>query len=322
MRIFLFICFIAISVSAAQKATMVLQWEHQSQFAGYYMALEKGFYAEEDLDVTLVRGGADVNPLELVKDGKADFCSAMLMPILAFSKDNQTKFCLLSQVINRSTLSLVAWKDGKDGYSNIQTPSDLNGKTITVWEGFADPFQTMFNKFGIKAKIIPQYYSFSLFLQRGADACSAMLYNEYHSLLQFGIKKDEIIVFDFYELGINIPEDGIYCLKKTEEERPDFCQSFAQASMKGWAYAKEHPEETLNVVMKYVKKEKLPTNRPHMKWMLDTILGAIYPEKEGDWIPGKLNKSDFNNVISMLKIDPDSISYEDFVAKEAQNVQN
>jgi len=308
-----------IAVSADQKVKMVLQWEHQSQFAGYYMALEKGFYAEEGLDVTILRGGADVNPFELLENGEADFCCAMLAPVLMMSKED-SKFCLLAQIINSSTLSLVAWKDATDG-TTISKPSDLDGKRVSIWESFHAPYKAMFAYYDVKPKIVPQYYSFSLFAQRGVDACSAMIYNEYHSLLQLGVGKDEIVVFKFNELGMNFPEDGIYCLKEKEEKQPDICSTFARASLKGWAYARDHEEETLDVVMVYIKKSKLPTNRPHMKWMLDNVLDAIYPSEGESWKVGKLSEKSFNESVSILNITND-ISYELFTSKEARDVQD
>jgi len=315
----LLILLFCIAVSADQKVKMVLQWEHQSQFAGYYMALEKGFYAAEGLDVKVLRGGSDVNPFEMLEKGEADFCSAMLAPVLMMSKE-ESKFCLLAQIINSSTLSLVAWKDAPDG-STISEPSDLDGKKVAIWESFRAPYNAMFDYYGITPKILPQYYSFSLFAQRGVDACSAMMYNEYHSLLQLGVGEDEIVVFKFNELGMNFPEDGIYCLQKKEEEQPELCSAFVRASLKGWAYARDHEEETLDVVMGYIKKAKLPTNRPHMKWMLDTVLEAIYPPDGSSWKVGKLSEKSFNESVSILNITND-ISYELFTSKEARDVQD
>ncbi len=309
----------ALTVYGNQRVKMVLQWEHQSQFAGYYMALEKGFYADEGLDVTLFRGGADVDPFQLLEEGEADFCSAMLAPVLMMSKDD-VKFCLLAQIINSSTLSLVAWKKGIDG-TIISNPSDLHGKKISIWESFHAPYKAMFDYYGVKPEIVPQYYSFSLFAQRGVDACSAMTYNEYHSLLQSGIREDEIVVFKFNELGMNFPEDGIYCLKEKQEREPEICSAFVRASLKGWAYAREHKEETLDIVMGYINRSKLPTNRPHMEWMLDKVLEATYPSGEESWRVGRLSEQSFNQSISILNI-TNEIPYESFTSKEARDVQD
>jgi len=188
--------------AAAEPVRLVLQWQHQSQFAGYYMALEKGFYRAENLDVTLIPGGAHVDPLRMIRDGQADFCTTMLSSVLG--RHDRNEFVLLQQVLNRSNLTLVAWKKGRHGIDSIAAPSDLDQRRITLWDGFRPPYEAFFRRYGIDPVIIPQYYSFSLFLHRGADACCAMRYNEYHSLIQHGLRDEELTVFDFHELGVDL----------------------------------------------------------------------------------------------------------------------
>jgi NitT/TauT family transport system substrate-binding protein len=294
---------------------MVLQWEHQSQFAGYYMALEKGFYDEENLAVTLVPGGADVHPLTLVQEGKAEFCSAMLSS--ALTQSDPQKLTLVQQIINRSNLTLVAWKTGREENCCIETPTDLEGKTITVWEDFRTPYQRFFIRQAIQPEIIPQYYSVSLFLARGSDACCAMRYNEYHLIQQLGISTDELTVFDLFNLGINLPEDGIYCRKEFYSDAPETCERFSRASMRGWQYAKDHPQETLDVVMRYIQEAKIPTNRPHMEWMLTTVLNSIFPENKTDWVPGKLSNTHYQSTLKLLEIEYRAPAFSAFVSEEA-----
>jgi NitT/TauT family transport system substrate-binding protein len=298
---------------------MVLQWEHQAQFAGYYMALDKGFYENEGLDVTLLPGGADVDPLQFVETGRADFGSAMLSTALQAHLDGQKDLVLLSQIINRSNLALVAWKEGRNGKSSIKTPADLNGKIITVWDTFAPPYRAFFKQQQINATILPQYYTVSLFLRRGADACCAMLYNEVHAIKQCDIPEDQLTIFNFYKLGINIPEDGIYCTKQTAQARPAVCAAFTRATLKGWTYAQQHPDEALDAVMRRIDKEMLPTNRAHMKWMLDTVLSSIFPQNESEWTPGILSESSYNEAVSIMNIKAEAAAYTDFVTKGARN---
>lgn len=304
---------------AAEPVRMVLQWEHQAQFAGYYMALDKGFYESEGLDVTMLPGGADVDPLQLVQSGRADFGSAMLSTALQARLDGQKDLVLLSQIINRSNLALVAWKDGRNGNSSINTPADLNGKIITVWDTFAPPYRAFFKQQHINATILPQYYTVSLFLRRGADACCAMLYNEVHAIQQCDISEDQLTIFNFYELGINIPEDGIYCTKQTEQSRPEVCAAFVRATLRGWTYAQKHPDEALDAVMRRIDEERLPTNRAHMKWMLDTVLSSIFPQNESAWTPGILSAGSYNEAVSIMNIKAQAATYTDFVTKGARN---
>ena len=289
--ILLIAAFTGFSVSAAPEPTsvkMILQWEHQAQFAGYYMAQEKGFYAAENLDVTLIQGGADVHPLELVQTGEAEFCSSMLSSALTQSApENLT---LISQLINRSNLTLIAWKNGRDGNSDINSPTDLADKTVTLWEDFRTPYQHLLRR---KLHPAPDYPAI---LQRFAlpqswkrlPAAPCAITNITRSS-NWEIPAEELTVFDLFELGINLPEDGIYCRRAFYQQSPELCDRFGRASMRGWEYAKAHPEETLDVVMRYINDAKIPTNRPHMKWMLSTVLNSIFPEDESDWTAGKLS---------------------------------
>lgn len=306
-------------ISADEPVRMVLQWEHQAQFAGYYMALDKGFYKDANLDVTLLSGGADVDPFQLLLTGQADFCSAMLSSALDFYEKKQGDLVLLAQVVNRSNLALVAWKNGRSGDQIIEKPADLNNSRITIWDAFHLPYRSFLDQHKISAEILPQYYTFSLFLRKGVDACSAMLYNEVHSIRQCHIPADELTVFNFYDLGVNIPEDGIYSTRGTWEARPQVSAAFARASMKGWEYARQNPDEALDAVMRRIDEEKLPVNRAHMNWMLHTILASIYPENESAWTPGVLDESRYNDALRLLGIKANAVNYAEFTTAGARN---
>lgn len=301
--------------------TLVLQWNHQSQFAGYYMALEKGFYKDAGLDVTILRGGSDVRADRLMAQRRADFCSAMLPTALEMRKTG-LPLVLLAQLVNRSNFQLVAWKrpEGSDGPAVLE-PSDLDGLRVTVWEkNFRSPYLSFFRGWGVRPAILPQYYTLSLFLHRGAAACSVMRYNEYHTLLQNGVSPEKLTVFNLWEMGVNLPEDGLYCRADTWQQRPDVCRRFVRATLAGWRYARDHRKETLDVVMGYIHREKLPTNRPHMAWMLDEILKSIFPAKDEAWTFGVLSRQSFRATTQLLqhqgRIDTPP-AYEDFVKMEA-----
>jgi NitT/TauT family transport system substrate-binding protein len=298
-----------------EKMTMTLHWQHQAQFAGYYMALAKGFYAQEGLDLSIMRGGPDVRVGEMLKAGKTDFASFMLSSAME-ERSNGLPIVLLGQVVNRSNFLLVAWRNPSEGVT-INELSDLNGRKITVWqEDFRAPYLALFALKGVHPVILPQYYTLSLFLHKGAVACSVMRYNEYHTLRQNGVQDKDVRIFSLHDLGIRLPEDGLYCLDETWKQRPETCRKFARASLKGWIYARDHEEETLNEVMRYVRKENLPTNRTHMKWMLREMLASIFPAKGDDWVFGRLSRNTYDSSREMLmkygglKTAP---SFEDFV---------
>jgi NitT/TauT family transport system substrate-binding protein len=285
-----------------KSASIVLHWDHQAQFAGYYIALDKGFYAAEGLDVTIIRGGPNVRSCETVDSGKATFCTTMLSNALE-KRENGIPLVLIAQIVNRSNFEVVAWKrpDGPNG-REITKPSDLDGSKITAWEqDFRLPYKAFFEAQNIRPDIIPQYYSLSLFLNHGCDACSAMRYNEYHWLIQHGVNADDLTVFNLCDYGVPLPEDGIYALASTYENDPELCHAFARASLKGWQYARDHQREALDAVMQRVEEVQLPTNRAHMQWMLGEILNSIFPGDSGGWIPGKLSENSYRQVTMMLK---------------------
>lgn len=306
-------------LGADRQVSLVLLWEPQSQFAGYYMALEKGFYKQRSLDVTIIPGGADVDAFSYLQTGAADFCTAMISPALHLQAAGHLDLVMLKQVMNRSNFALVAWKKGRNGDSLIETPSDLADRKISVWEGFREPYLHFLSQHQVDPEIIPQYYTVSLFMHRGVDACSAMIFNEYHTLIQNGIPQEELTVFKLHEYGTNLPEDGLYTLRETFESEPLLCENFAEASMEGWEYARRNPEETLKVVMKYVEAEKLPTNPAHMRWMLDTILQSIFPEDQGAWAPGTISRKRFQEAVEMLMLQEEAPPYEQFVTAGARD---
>lgn len=297
---------------------MVLQWEHQAQFAGYYMALEQGFYAAAGLDVEIIPGGAHIDPLEMVREGEAEFCTAMLSSVLAAPREAEP-LVLMRQILNRSNLTLVAWKHGHDGKGSIETPQDLNATRISIWEAFSPAYMTFLRRYAVNADIVPQYYSLSLFQRRGVDACCAMRYNEYHLLHQSGIDAAELTLFDFHTLGIDLPEDGIYTRSFFYMDHPQMCDAFARASMQGWRYTRAHPEEALNLVMRYVERARLPLNRAHMEWMLETVLEAVFPDEGQEWEPGVLRRERFKNALNIMGLEAHAPEYHEFVTPGARH---
>jgi NitT/TauT family transport system substrate-binding protein len=253
--------------SEKKPVTLVLQWHHQAQFAGYYMALAKQFYAGEGLDVRILRGGPDVRGIEMLDNGTADFITTML-PTAIEAHGEGVRLVNLAQIVNRSNFVLAARRNPLNG-DPIDSISDLEGRPVTIWvNDFRTPYLALFNSMGIRPVLLPQYYTLSLFKRDGAVACSAMRYNEQHTLFQSGIKPSDLIIFDLHEMGITMLEDGIYAMSDTCRKEPDLCAGFVRASLAGWRYAKAHEEETLDVVMEYAWRDNLPVNRVHMRWML------------------------------------------------------
>jgi NitT/TauT family transport system substrate-binding protein len=277
------------------SATLMLLWTPQSQFAGYYVARAKGFYQHRGVNVKLIRGGPDRDQVAYLKNGQTDF--ALLWLTTALTAWNEgTPVRHLGQIINRSNLALVGWKQ-----RGIHTVKDLDKRRISVWGGsFLPAFTSYFRTHDVTPEILPQHYSINLFLRHGVDACSVMRYNEYHALYQYGIDPDALTTFFLSDGETPLPEEGIYCLDPLFREKPALCRAIVEASMEGWRYAADHPEEALDIVMEEVRAGHIPTNRAHMRWMLRTMLESIFPAQPGDWTPGRLSRETDQSTVTML----------------------
>jgi NitT/TauT family transport system substrate-binding protein len=293
-----------------KKVTFIPQWTPQAQFAGYYVALEKGFYRRQGLDVTILRGGPDRPPSELLEKGVADFGSLFLS--YGIQKHAQGRQLVnIGQLIQRSSLMLVARKT-----AGIHTPQDLNGKKVGLWGAdFQVQAKAFFKEHHLSVTIVPQSATVNLFLRGGVDAASAMWYNEYHTILNSGLDAAELTTFLLADHGVSFPEDGVYCLLDTFRNDPRSCCRFVQASLEGWRYAFAHLEEALDIVMKVVDEANIPTDRAHQQWMLERMRDVICPP--GLETPmGALRPEDYARVAQELAADGmiDSVpNFDDFV---------
>lgn len=291
-------------LAAAQETTRHLepvrfipQWQPQAQFAGYYVALEKGFYRQQGLQVEILQGGPDRQPPEMLKTGAADFGTLFLAAGIV-RRARGLKLVNLCQVAQHSALMLVARKS-----AGITLPPDINGKKVGLWgEDFQAQIHAFFRKYHLQVETIPQGTTMNLFLRGGVDVASAMLYNEYHLLLNAGLNPGELSTFLMSDYGFDFPEDGIYCLEKTFRDRPRVCRAFVQASIAGWQYAFAHPEEALDIVMKYVNSAHVPTDRVHQRWMLLHMRTAILANGPEGAIGG-LKRGEYYWVAQTLKAD-------------------
>ena len=153
---------------------------------------------------------------------------------------------------------------------------DLQGRKVSLWDDFKVQPLAFFRKNNLRVRIIPQTYTLNLFLRGGVDVASAMWYNEYHTIINAGIDPDELSVFFLKDEGLNLPEDGLYALEKTVKNDPDLAAEFVAASLEGWEYAFTHPDEALDIIMRYMRAAKIPANRMHQKWMLARMLNVSW----------------------------------------------
>jgi NitT/TauT family transport system substrate-binding protein len=271
------------------------QWQPQAQFAGYYVAFEKGFYRQHGLEMTILAGGPERLPSVWLSQGRADFGTLFLAAGIE-RRAQGLKLVNIAQIVQRSALMLVAKKS-----SGINTPADMNGKKVGLWpaELRLAP-QAFFRENGVQVKMVPQSKTLNLFLRGGVDVGSAMWYNEYHQLLNSGVNPEELITFLLADYGMNFPEDGIYCLEDLVQRQPRVCRAFVAASVQGWQYAFDHPDETLDIVMRYVEAANVASDRVHQQWMLARLKEMIQPP--GPDIPmGFLRQATYDLVANELE---------------------
>ncbi len=280
------------------SASLVLQWSPQSQFAGYYVALEKGFYRARGVDLTLVDGGPDVDGVAMLRTGEADFATLFLTGALQ-AVDEGVPLRLVRQIVNESMVLLVGRKD-----AGIREVGDLHGRRVSLWtrQDIRAPFQVFFAMNGLQVEVVPQYHSVNLFLRGGVDACAAMRYNELYRLYLAGLDFEDLTVFPIHEGANQVPEDGIYAREDFVREHPDVARAVAEASLEGWRYAAEHPEEALDIVMRRVRKAHIPVSRVQMRWMLESLLPSIrHPDPGGvEAPPGGLSEADYLHTVDLL----------------------
>jgi NitT/TauT family transport system substrate-binding protein len=247
----------ALSASAALAADAVklqLKWVTQAQFAGYYVAKDKGFYSAEDLDVTILPGGPDIAPTQVVAGGGADVVIDWMPSALA-AREKGLPLVNIAQPYKHSGMMLTCWKD-----AGIEKPMDLVNRTLGVWfYGNEYPFLSWMAHLGIKTdgkgpdsvEVLKQGFNVDPLLQRQADCISTMTYNEYWQVIDAGVTPEELVTFKYEDQGVATLEDGLYVLedKLKDPAFEDKMVRFVRASMKGWKYAEENPDEAAEIVL-------------------------------------------------------------------------
>lgn len=269
------------------KVRLQIHWIHQAQFAGFYLAKDAGLYQQAGLDVQIIPGGPGIDPLADLAKGKCDFATGWLSGGLEL-RSKGVDVVLLAQLIQRSALLLITMAD-----RGITKVRQLSGRRVGLWGGHFDLLpHALFRRDGIKVQEVTQNASMAPLLLGAVDAACAMQYNEYHQLIQSGVNPDEMVVFNFADMGLNFPEDGIYCMEGLWRQKQALCRRFTKASLAGWRLAIDQPDLALASVMKRVDAARLASNRAHQRWMLRSMLRLI-THRVGPNGLGQLDPKDF-----------------------------
>ena len=249
---------------AQEKFIFSPQWSAQAQFAGYYVALEKGFYRQAGLSVEIVHPSVTQSAISRIRNSECHATTAQLIQALDFIDSGIPLVNILQTSMNNG-LVIVSRRQ--------KNPLTQKGAKVGIWNsGYGQLAICMSIKERLDYEWIPFSSSINLFLSGALDATLAMSYNEYYQLLQTGFAMSKDNLYRFNEHGYNVQEDGVYMIRSYYESHRDQARRFANASRKGWEWAAAHPDETLDIVMQYVRKNHIATNRVLQKLMLDEIL--------------------------------------------------
>lgn len=280
------LCLLCISSFSgyAQKITFSPQWSAQSQFAGYYAALEKGFYDEAGLDVSIIHPSNSYSSINMLKDGTTDFITCELIQAMMAS-DKGIRLVNLLQTTQHTTLVLISHE------KNISKMSDLAGRRIGTWKvGFSEIPYIIDKEHKLGVEWVKFINPLNIYISRAIDATLGKSYNEGILFSMSGITPGSILRFS--EMGYDYPEDGLYVSEAFFKKNPDVCRKFAEASRKGWEWVRNNRKEAVDIVMKYVKEANVSTNIYVQKWMLEEVL-EMQEDEKGEAPSYQLNANAF-----------------------------
>ncbi|MEO6298023.1 MAG: ABC transporter substrate-binding protein [Paracoccaceae bacterium] len=287
---------LATGAQAADDVTLQLKWVTQAQFAGYYVALAKGYYTDEGLNVTIKPGGPDIAPEQVIAGGGADVIVDWMPGALA-AREKGLPLVNIAQPFKHGGLELTCLKE-----SGIATPADFKGKTLGVWfYGNEYPFYGWMAKLGLSTDggpdgvtVLKQAFNVDPLLQKQASCISVMTYNEYGQVLDAGIKPEDLVTFNYLDQGAGVMEDGLYALqdKLADPAFADKMVKFVRASMKGWKYAEANVDEAAQIVID--NDASGAQTLEHQKYMMSEVAKLTAGSN------GALDPADYKQTVATL----------------------
>jgi NitT/TauT family transport system substrate-binding protein len=290
------------SAAAGTKIRLQLKWVAQAQFAGYYAAIDQGYYRDEGFDVQILLGGPDIDPVRVVASDGAEFGTTWVPAMLA-AREGGADVGVISQVFQRSGTLEVSFKE-----KNITKPEDWKGKKVGSWLGGNEPeLFAALNKVGInpddasQVQIIKQDFDMSGLLSGDLDAAQAMTYNEIAQVFEAKnpatgelYKPDDLNVISFNEIGTGMLQDAIFArdsyLKKPGNE--DLAVKFLKASLKGWIFCRDNAQKCVDIVL--ANGSQLGAS--HQAWQMNEINALIWPSPNGI---GTLDKAAWDQTVEI-----------------------
>jgi len=311
-----------------------LQWVAQAQFAGYYAALDQGFYKDEGLDVTIVPAGTDTVPIDELTAGNVDFAISWVPKVLG-SIEKGAAVTDVAQIYERSGTLQISFKD-----KGITSPADLKGKKVGSW-GYGNQWELFagMQKAGIDTTpsagqftLVQQAFDMNGFLAGDIDAAQAMTYNEYAQVLETVnpatgklYTPDDLNVIDWNEEGTAMLQDAIWADANrlaSDTQYQDVTEKFIKASIEGWMYARDNPQAAADIVT--AAGSTLGTS--HQLWMTNEVNKLIWPSKNG---VGLINKDEWDQTVdialntkddtgaTIITTDPPATAYDNTYVQKA-----
>lgn len=227
------------AAQALESVTLQLKWRHQFQFAGYYAAVEKGYYRDAGLDVTLVEATPATNVIQEVIAGRAQFGVGTSDLLLA---RNQAPVVALAVIFQHSPLILLARTDRA---GNLH---ELAGKTLMI-EAHSEELVAYLRNEGIppeRLSILPHSQNISDLIEGKVTAMSAYSTTEPYLLRRAGVGTIE---FSPRAVGIDFYGDNLFTSKQELKQHPERVRAFRAASLRGWEYAMQHPDEIIALIL-------------------------------------------------------------------------
>ena len=264
----------AVVSRAQERLVFTPQWTAQAQFAGYYVAQEKGFYKDAGIDVEIIHPTATLSAMNRISRNQSHATTMQLCQAMEII-DNGTPLVNILQTSMNNAMVIASRRN--------MDPLSQKGARVGIWSaGFGQLAICMSQKDSLDYEWIRFATNVNLFIKGAIDATLAMSYNEYYQLVQAGYQLDSTNVYRFCDHGYNVQEDGVYVTRSYYKKHKDLVHKFADASRKGWEWAAEHPDETLEIVMKYVKENHIATNEVLQRLQLAEVLRLQLDRESGE----------------------------------------
>jgi NitT/TauT family transport system substrate-binding protein len=323
------------SSAALKPVKLQLQWFTQAQFAGYFAAVDQGFYKDAGLDVTILEGGVDIVPQTVLAQGQTDYAIAWVPKALA-SREQGAGITDVGQIYQRSGTLQVSFKD-----KNITKAADLKGKKVGNW-GFGNEFELFggITKAGLNpgkdVTLVQQQFDMQALLKGDIDAAQAMTYNEYAQVLEAENPKtgklytaEDFNAINWNTEGTAMLQDAIWANteKLKDPAYQDQTVKFVEASIKGWVFCRDNAEKCRDIVV--AKGSKL--GKSHQLWQTNEVNKLVWPSPAG---AGMIDKAAWDQTVSIaqntknaegktvLTKAPEGLAYtNDYVTKALDNLK-